>query len=295
MTVPAQGESQSPESTTNLMINPPPAILAAMWHVMKDVTSVAKGSQYAEGQTRYKFRSIDDLLKDLGSAFRVRGVFAQSEQLEFHSDRDRKTRNGAPFTTVRVKMRYRWTSLEDGSTLVFEAWGEGADTADKATMKAQTMALKAALGQAFMLPTDEKDPDSVRPGDDDGDYSAPVGQGSGYDPNAQARQRQQAHAQAARDAGVQPPKADGTREENIQAHIGWVQRELVAGPDLVRLAYIHMITKQRQLLEVDAGGVPLGQRIKACLANHGIDPNRAMPTPEQAKAYLEQQAQGGQE
>lgn len=287
MTAPAQTDDpfdNSPKTT-------PPAILAAMWRVMKAVTSVAKGSQYAEGSTRYKFRSIDDLLKDLGSAFREHGVFAQSQQLEFHTDRDRKARNGAPFTTVRVKMRYRWTSLEDGSILVFEAWGEGADMSDKATMKAQTMALKAALGQAFMLPTDEKDPDTERPGD--GDYSAPVGQGQGsYDPNEAARQRQQSRTDAAREAGVQPPVANGTREENVQAHIQWVQRELQAGPDLVRLSYIYMVTRSRQLLEVDAGGVALGKRIQAKLADHGIDPNRTMPTPEQAQEYLAKQ--GGQ-
>jgi hypothetical protein len=293
MTAPAQiGEPTMPADDPNQPGYGPPKILAAIWRVMKDVTFVAKASQYKEGRTEYKFRSIDDLARDLGTAFRTHGVFVQSEQLDFHSDRERTTNAGNKWTTVRVKIRYRFTSLEDGSTLTFEAWGEGADTSDKATMKAHTMALKAALGQAFLLPTDEKDPDAERPGD--GDYSRPVGQGQGYDPNAAARTRQQAAREQARAQGVQPPEANGSREENVQAHIGWVQREIKALPDLVRLSYIYMITRQRQLLEVDAAGVPLGQRIKAEMSRFGIDPNRAMPTPEQAQAFLDQQAKGGQ-
>jgi hypothetical protein len=284
MTAPAQDVPATPG---------PPKIFAAIWNVMRAVTSVRKGSQYSEGRTVYSFRSIDDLARDLGSAFRDFGVFVQSEQLEHTMDRDRETRNGAKFTTVMVKMRYRFTSLEDGSTLSFEARGEGADTADKATMKAHTMALKTALGQAFLLPTDEKDPDTQRPGDEE--YGAPVGQGQGYDPNQAARQRQAAQRQAANDAGVNPPQGDGTRTEKVAQWVGWVQREFTNDAmTLERLAYIHMLTSQKQLLGVDAGGVPLEQRIKAELARWKLDPNGAMPTPEQAAAYMAKQQGGDQ-
>lgn len=296
MSAPAQHDDQPTvadhERAAGIPVTAPPAILAAIWKVMRAVTSVEKGSQYAEGKTRYKFRSIDDLARDLGAAFRTHGVFIQSEQLEFHTDRDRKTASGNVWTTVRAKIRYAFTSLEDGSTLTFEAWGEGADTSDKATMKAHTMALKAALGQAFLLPTDEKDPDSQRPGDED--YSAPVGGGQGYDPNAAARQRQQAQREAAAGQGVIPPDGDGSRAERVAKHIEWVQASL-NNPELTleRLAYVHMLTVQRQLHGVDAGGVSLETRIRAVLANFGLDPNGPMPTPEQARERDAQQA-GGQ-
>lgn len=272
--MPAQNE-ETPVSTA-------PAILGAIWRVMKDVSSVAKGGQYNEGGTRYKFRSIDDLLRDLGAAFRDHGVFMQSEQLELHTDRDRTTKSGIPWSTVRIKIRYRFTSLEDGSELIFESWGEGADTSDKATMKAHTMALKAALGQAFALPTDEKDPDSERPED----FGEPVGRGQGFDPNQAARDRQQAERERAANLGVNPPSSDGAPDERRQRHVQWVAAEL-RNPDLTleRLAYVYLITAQRQLLGFDAGGVPLGTRIKATMANFGLDPNIAMPTPEQARAH----------
>lgn len=264
------------------------AVLPAIWKVMKSVTSVAKSGQYADGGTRYKFRSIDDLLTELGAAFREHGVFVQSEQLEFQRDRDRQTKNGAIFTTIRVKMRYQFTSLEDGSTLTFEAWGEGADTSDKATMKAHTMAFKTVLGQAFMLPTDEKDPDSTRPGDD---YSEPIGRG--YDPNQAARDRAAKQREQAAATGVTPPEQSGDREEKNAQWTSWVQREFQNDAmTLERLAYIHMLTKQKGLLGIMAGGVPLGQRIRAELARFGFDPNTNMPTPEQARAWMERQ-QGG--
>jgi hypothetical protein len=275
MTAPAQDTTEA--------IPQPPAILTAIWKVMRAVTSVKKASQYKEGRTEYKFRSIDDLARDLGNAFRDFGVFIQSEQLEFQTDRDRKTASGNMWTTVRVKILYRFTSLEDGSVLTFEAWGEGADTSDKATMKAHTMALKSALGQAFLLPTDEKDPDSERPGDD---YGPAVGGGQGFDPNEAARRRQAAEKQAANDAGVTPPQGEGSRAEKVAQWVDWVRREFLNDAmTLERLAFIHMLTGQKQLLGVDAGGVSLEKRIRAEMARFGLDPNGAMPTPEQARAH----------
>jgi hypothetical protein len=280
MTAPAQEPTVIPDDPNQPGFGPP-KILAAIWRVMRDVTFVAKASQYKEGRTEYKFRSIDDLARDLGTAFRTHGVFVQSEQLDFHSDRERTTNAGNKWTTVRVKICYRFTSLEDGSILAFEAWGEGADTSDKATMKAHTMALKAALGQAFLLPIDEKDPDSQRPGDD---YAPAVGGGQGYDPNEAARQRQAAQRAAANEAGVTPPEQQGNRAEKVAQWVDWVRREFLNDAmTLERLAFIHMLTGQKQLLGVDAGGVPLEKRIRAEMARFGLDPNGAMPTPEQAR------------
>jgi hypothetical protein len=133
-----------------------------------------------------------------------------------------------------------------------------------------------------MIATDDPDPDSERPGD----FSQPVGQGQGRpDPNAAARQRAQQERQNAAAAGVTPPPNQGTADEKRVAHSMWVSEQL-KNPALTleRLAYVHMITGQRQMLGYDAGGVPLGKRIAAELARFGADPNGPMPTPEQARA-----------
>lgn len=289
MTAPAQPEAATVQ---------PPAILAAIWKVMKQVTYVPKAGQYDGGKSgSYKFRKFEDTAAALGDAFRAHGVFVQSEVVSrVVAEPDKKPySSGSGYTAwsqVFLTVKYRFTSLEDGSVLEASAAGEGKDSSDKASSKAMTMAMKYALTQAFMIATEDPDPDSERPGD----FSPPVGQGQGYDPNAAARDRQQAQRQAANDAGVQAPSAGGmTREEKNVQMIEWVRQQTVENPNLnlERLAYVHMIVDQRGLLGIDAGGTPLGLRIKAEMARWGIDPNRAMPTPEQAKAWMQENQGGG--
>ena len=53
--------------------------------------------------------------------------------------------------------------------------GEAGDSGDKATPKAMSVALRTALLQTLMLPTDEPDPDSFTYGADDGRPAAPEG------------------------------------------------------------------------------------------------------------------------
>lgn len=265
---------------------PAPAILAAVAAVMKQVTYVPKAGQYSAGRgdsrTEYKFRKFEDTAAALGQAFRDHLVFVQSEVISREiAEPDKKPYNtGSGYTMwsqVFVTMRYRFTSLVDGSTLEAQAIGEGKDSSDKASGKAMTMAMKSALTQAFMIATDDPDPDSERPGD----YAEPVGQGMG-------QQRAQARQQAARERTQElDPQGGNTSSEQRATFASWVAQQL-AQPmlDLERLAKIYKTTEDRQLLGIDAGGVALGLRIKACLANFGMDPNGPMPTPEQAREAM---------
>lgn len=284
MTAPAQDTEPTPR---------PPAILAAVRAVMAQVTYIPKAGQYGKPGDRsgsYKFRKFEDTAAALGDAFRQHGVFVGSRVVASTHEIDKKPfKDGGGYQawiSAFVTMEYRFTSLVDGSELVASAIGEGKDTSDKASSKAMTMAMKYALTQAFMIATEDPDPDSERPGD----FSPPVGGGQGYDPNEAARQRQAQQRQAANDAGVTPPEQAGSREEKVAQWVAWVSREFKNDAmTLERLAYIHMLTSQRGLLGVDAAGVPLEQRLRAELARFGIDPNRSMPTPEQAQQWMAQQ------
>lgn len=273
----------------------PPAILAAVAAVMRAVTYVPKAGQYDDGRsTKYAFRKFEDTAAALGNAFREHEIFVQSEILSRTTDTDKKPYGKGDgytlWTQVFVTVRYSFTSLVDGSRLEVSAIGEGKDSSDKASAKAMTMAMKSALTQGFMIATDDPDPDASRPGDD---YSEPVGQGRGYDPNQAARQRAAQQREQAAAAGVTPPEQSGNREEKNAKWAAWVHREFQNDAmTLERLAYIHMLTKQRGLLGIDAAGVPLEQRIRAELARFGFDPNTVMPTPEQAKQWMAQQGQG---
>lgn len=151
-----------------------PAILGALWNVMREVTYVPKSGTYDGGSSgTYKFRRFDDVAKELGEAFRRHGIFLRPEVVDDASERFevvKEYRNGGKsvqnWTDTRLTVSYTLTSLVDGSEQVITVRGEGRDLSDKSTSKAMTMALKTALTQAFMLPTDAPDPDSERPGDE---------------------------------------------------------------------------------------------------------------------------------
>jgi hypothetical protein len=51
-------------------------------------------------------------------------------------------------------------STADGGTITATVASEAFDSGDKATAKAMSVALRTFLLQAFMLPTDDKDPDA---------------------------------------------------------------------------------------------------------------------------------------
>jgi hypothetical protein len=145
------------------------AILPAIWQVMREVEGIGKHGEM-KGRTadqQYSYRTYDDQAEDLGAAFRRHGIMIQSQvtDRQYHH---REINDGKQeWTSAYLTVRYQFTSLADGSTVVFEAQGEGRDMTDKATRKAMTMALKAALDQAFLLGNGEPDPDSDRPGQGD--------------------------------------------------------------------------------------------------------------------------------
>lgn len=138
------------------------AILPAIWRIMREVEGIGKHGQMKQGE-HYSYRRWDDMAEALGAAFRRHGVMLESRitDRQYHH---RPIKDGAQeWTSAYLTVHYRLTSLIDGSQVTFEAQGEGRDLTDKATRKAMTMALKAALDQAFLL-GDAEDPDAERPG-----------------------------------------------------------------------------------------------------------------------------------
>lgn len=177
-----------------------PAILDALWKVMQDVTYVPKSGTYEGGSSgNYKFRRFDDVAKELGEAFRRHGVFLRPEVTSGEHERFetvKEYRNGGKsvqvWTERRLVVAYTFVSLADGSEQTIQVEGEGRDLSDKATAKAMTMALKTALTQAFMLPSDAPDPDSERPGDGPDEHVNPAD--TDYAPDYDQARREEYHA-----------------------------------------------------------------------------------------------------
>ncbi|AKC03066.1 DNA recombination protein [Gordonia phage Gsput1] len=127
-----------------------------------EVGAVAKDQQMNGGGSgpRYNFRGIDAVVNACHRAFAANGVSVvpQVKSIDYHDILIGRNKN--PGVSVRVLTDYVFTG-PDGDQLTATVAGEGQDQADKGTAKAQSVAMRVALLQALMLPTDEPDPDSM--------------------------------------------------------------------------------------------------------------------------------------
>lgn len=117
------------------------------------------GKDRKNEQQGFKFRGIDDVMNELHSLFAEHNVFILPEAQSIETS-ERVNSKGTAIFTVRVTIRFTFVA-SDGSTVTSTVIGEGMDSGDKATNKAMSIALKYALLQMFLIPTEEtKDPDS---------------------------------------------------------------------------------------------------------------------------------------
>ncbi|MEU7338742.1 ERF family protein [Streptomyces sp. NPDC007074] len=179
-----------------------PSIYQLMALVMNDVRDVGKnGENKHQG---YKFRGVDDFIGALAQPLRDHGVFMMTEILDFQTS----VRGKMNATHMRVAFHFYGPA---GDKVTATTLGEASDTADKASNKAMSAALKYALMQTFMIPVDAGSLD-------DGDRDHPVGQASAADGYMQ-RLRKPAvwNNPAALLAMHAEAKADGLLQETVYA------------------------------------------------------------------------------
>jgi hypothetical protein len=135
------------------------SIYAALVQVMKDVGAVKKGER--NDVQRYLFRGVDAVVNAVYPALVAHGVTVQPNVRSFDygtvevGQGDKRK----PMGHARVVVEYTFTA-EDGSAVTTSAAGEAMDSGDKATPKAMSVALRTALLQSLMLPTDDPEPDA---------------------------------------------------------------------------------------------------------------------------------------
>jgi hypothetical protein len=128
--------------------------------VMKDIEAIGKDRK--NDSQGFKFRGIDDIYNELHTKLAKHGVFTVPEVLE-NIREERPTKSGGVMTYSIMKIKFTFFA-EDGSSVSAVMIGEGSDTGDKASNKAQSIAHKYAFLQVFAIPTeDEKDPDQSSP------------------------------------------------------------------------------------------------------------------------------------
>ena len=102
----------------------------------------------------YNFRGIDDMYNALNPLFKKHGVFITSNVISSQRE-ERQTQKGGLliYTIARCEFKFYAT---DGSFVVSTLEGEAMDSGDKSTNKAMSTALKYALMQMFLIPTEER-------------------------------------------------------------------------------------------------------------------------------------------
>lgn len=101
----------------------------------------------------YKFRGIDDIYKSVQPIFSKLGIFVIPEVVEEKRE-ERTTKQGSHliYTILRVCFRFY---AKDGSFVEAITIGEAMDSGDKSANKAMSAAMKYALIQTFVIPTEE--------------------------------------------------------------------------------------------------------------------------------------------
>lgn len=135
-------------------------IYKKMSEIFKDVEFIGKTKK--NQQQGFNFRGIDDMYNELHDLFAKHEVFIISEVQKITRE-ERQTKSGGNliYTILEVKISF---FACDGSSVSSVLIGEAMDSADKSANKAMSAALKYALMQTFLIPTEElKDADLTTP------------------------------------------------------------------------------------------------------------------------------------
>lgn len=138
-----------------------PQIHTLIGKAMGEIGAISKDkkSTNASGKVMYSFRGIDDVYNALNPVMAKYGLFVTPEILDQKRE-ERKTASGGALIYTILTIRFS-VFAPDGSSVSMTVIGEAMDSGDKSTNKAMSIALKYAMFQLFMIPTEDiKDPDA---------------------------------------------------------------------------------------------------------------------------------------
>ena len=138
-----------------------PKIFAAINKIMSELGPIDKNQ--TNTFHKYQFRGIDDIVNASKPLLVKHKVFPLPQVVSETHQHFSKEGDKITFRVV-LRVKYLFTSAEDGSSVEAVTSGEGIDTSDKATNKAMTGAYKNALIEIFSINTkDNTDPDNESP------------------------------------------------------------------------------------------------------------------------------------
>lgn len=130
------------------------SVEAAKLAVMRDIAFVAK---VPNDDNSYTYASEAGLIDALREPLIRHGLTMTPRRTELLQSFGYRTSEG-PMRHVRIRVTYRLSHPDSGTHEDIQILGEAADRGDKAIAKAQTLAMKYALRQPFLIKTGD-DPD----------------------------------------------------------------------------------------------------------------------------------------
>ena len=129
-------------------------IYEAMANVHRGLDAIAK-DQDGHG---YKFRGINQVLNALHPLFKKYKV-AVRRTIDSYERTTRVNQRDKEVSEVRLRCKYAFVSLEDGSEILTEGVGEGMDSSgsDKATGMALSNAFRYVCFEFFAIATEEQE------------------------------------------------------------------------------------------------------------------------------------------
>ena len=130
----------------------------AWLRVRREIRAIAKGELYNQSGTRFNFRGVDTVVNTFGPVTLKHGVhiFPVKTTAEYG---DKTAKSGSKMRECSVTVTWEIMGPR-GDTLTLQTMGEALDLADKATTKAQSVALRTLLLSSGLTPTHDAEPDS---------------------------------------------------------------------------------------------------------------------------------------
>lgn len=131
----------------------------AIGKVMRNVGAISKDKTNVT--QNFMFRGIDQFMNHLNPLLADAGIVVATDAHYDAMIRETKvTKKGVEMTSTLLPITFHFISTEDGSEINVTTVGEGMDSGDKGVNKAESIALKYALMQLFLIPTEDiEDPD----------------------------------------------------------------------------------------------------------------------------------------
>jgi hypothetical protein len=134
----------------------PPHIYQALVAIGGELAKVGISKDRRNEQQNFRFRGIDDVMNVVSPILAKHNVLFLVDYVDY-PDIERVTGKGTTLIYTKVKGIFTFTSAQDGSQVSVTTFGVAMDSGDKACNKAMSAALKYALLQTFLVPTESNE------------------------------------------------------------------------------------------------------------------------------------------